>query len=46
MDYDVNVQFPDRNDENQSRITITGYEENAIRARDHILQIVKEWVCN
>lgn len=43
-DYDVNVQFPDRNEENQGVITITGYEQNAERARDEILSIVKDLV--
>ncbi|KAK7477919.1 hypothetical protein BaRGS_00030828, partial [Batillaria attramentaria] len=41
-DHDVNVQFPDRHEENQSLITITGYEDDAKRARDDILHIVKE----
>jgi len=43
-DYDVNVQFPDRSEENQSIITITGYEQNAERAREEILSIVKDLV--
>lgn len=43
-DHDVNVQFPDRNEENQSIITITGYEQNAERAREEILSIVKDLV--
>lgn len=41
-DFDVNVQFPDRNEENQSLITITGYEEDAENARKKILSIVQE----
>ncbi|XP_025081209.1 vigilin-like [Pomacea canaliculata] len=41
-DHDVNIQFPDRSDENPNVITITGYEENACRARDEIMNIVKE----
>lgn len=41
-DHDVNVQFPDRHEENQSLISITGYEEDTKRAREDILSIVKE----
>ena len=43
-DYNVNVQFPDRNDENQAVITITGYERDADRAKEYILSIVKDLV--
>ena len=45
-DYNVNVQFPDRNDENQAAITITGYERDADRAKEYILSIVKDLVSN
>ncbi|KAK1168684.1 vigilin-like [Acipenser oxyrinchus oxyrinchus] len=41
-EHDVNIQFPDKNDDNQDQITITGYERNAEAARDGILQIVGE----
>uniref|UniRef100_A0A4W4EE35 Vigilin n=1 Tax=Electrophorus electricus TaxID=8005 RepID=A0A4W4EE35_ELEEL len=41
-DHDVNIQFPEKNDENQDQITITGYEQNAIAARDSIQAIVDE----
>ncbi|KAK6484050.1 vigilin-like [Huso huso] len=41
-EHDVNIQFPDKNDDNQDQITITGYERNAEAARDSILQIVGE----
>ncbi|XP_012680775.1 high density lipoprotein binding protein a [Clupea harengus] len=41
-EHDVNIQFPDKNDENQDQITITGYEQNAIAARDAIQGIVDE----
>ncbi|KAK7093511.1 hypothetical protein V1264_007247 [Littorina saxatilis] len=41
-DHDVNIQFPDRNEENQGVITITGYEQNTQKARDEILSIVKD----
>ncbi|XP_017280693.1 high density lipoprotein binding protein a isoform X2 [Kryptolebias marmoratus] len=40
--HDVNIQFPEKNDENQDQITITGYEQNAIAARDAIQAIVDE----
>ena len=43
-DFEVNVQFPDRNEENQSIITITGYEQNAQKAREEIMSIVKDLV--
>ena len=42
--HDVNIQFPDKGSENQSIITITGYQSNAEGARDEILQIVKDYV--
>ncbi|KAL8583524.1 hypothetical protein ACOMHN_054840 [Nucella lapillus] len=41
-EHDVNVQFPDRNEDNQSSITITGYEKNAEKAREEILGIVRD----
>ncbi|MCI4375508.1 hypothetical protein PGIGA_G00110320 [Pangasianodon gigas] len=41
-DHDVNIQFPEKNDENQDQISITGYEQNAIAARDAIQAIVDE----
>ncbi|XP_027002519.2 high density lipoprotein binding protein a [Tachysurus fulvidraco] len=41
-DHDVNIQFPEKNDENQDQINITGYEQNAIAARDAIQAIVDE----
>ncbi|XP_028650653.1 high density lipoprotein binding protein a isoform X2 [Erpetoichthys calabaricus] len=41
-EHDVNIQFPDKNDENQDQITITGYEKNAEAARDSIMRIVGE----
>ncbi|KAM3931679.1 vigilin [Leptodactylus fuscus] len=39
-EHDVNIQFPDKNDENQDQITITGYEKNTEAAREAIMQIV------
>uniref|UniRef100_A0A7N6A2M5 Vigilin n=1 Tax=Anabas testudineus TaxID=64144 RepID=A0A7N6A2M5_ANATE len=41
-EHDVNIQFPEKNDENQDQITITGYEHKAIAARDSIQAIVDE----
>ncbi|KAK7888780.1 hypothetical protein WMY93_024340 [Mugilogobius chulae] len=41
-EHDVNIQFPEKNDENQDQITITGYEHRAIAARDAIQAIVDE----
>jgi len=41
-EHDVNIQFPEKNDENQDQITITGYETNATAARDAIQAIVDE----
>nr|XP_061790425.1 vigilin-like isoform X2 [Nerophis lumbriciformis] len=42
--HDVNIQFPEKNDENQpeDQITITGYEHKAIAAGDAIQAIVEE----
>ncbi|KAA0725212.1 Vigilin High density lipoprotein-binding protein [Triplophysa tibetana] len=41
-DYDVNVQFPDKSDEQQEVIVISGYERNANEARAAIEQLVAE----
>ncbi|XP_072246236.1 high density lipoprotein binding protein a isoform X3 [Leuresthes tenuis] len=41
-EHDVNIQLPEKNDENQDQITITGYEHKAIAARDAIQSIVDE----
>uniref|UniRef100_A0A6Q2YGQ8 Vigilin n=1 Tax=Esox lucius TaxID=8010 RepID=A0A6Q2YGQ8_ESOLU len=43
-EHDVNIQFPDKNDENQvqDQITITGYEHKATAAKDAIQAIVDE----
>ncbi|KAM9031539.1 vigilin [Antechinus flavipes] len=44
MEHEVNIQFPDKDDENQAQdqITITGYEKNTEAARDAIMKIVGE----
>ncbi|XP_067285382.1 vigilin isoform X2 [Pseudorasbora parva] len=39
-DYDVNVQFPDKSDELQDVIVISGYERNANEAKAAIEQLV------
>lgn len=39
-DHDVNISLPKRGEENQSTITITGYQAKAEAARDAIMQIV------
>ncbi|KAJ8338206.1 hypothetical protein SKAU_G00371720 [Synaphobranchus kaupii] len=39
-DHDVNVQFPDKGDEQQDLITISGYERNVEEARVAIEQLV------
>ncbi|KTF81679.1 hypothetical protein cypCar_00017836, partial [Cyprinus carpio] len=39
-DYDVNVQFPDKGDEQQDVIVISGYERSANEARAAIEQLV------
>ncbi|KAJ8277086.1 hypothetical protein GJAV_G00071330 [Gymnothorax javanicus] len=41
-EHDVNIQFPEKSDENQDQITITGYEQNTVAARDAIQAIVDE----
>ncbi|KAM8746098.1 high density lipoprotein binding protein a isoform 1-T1 [Acanthopagrus schlegelii] len=41
-EHDVNIQFPEKNDENQDQITITGYEHKAIAAKEAIQHIVDE----
>ncbi|KAG5851171.1 high density lipoprotein binding protein a [Anguilla anguilla] len=41
-EHDVNIQFPEKNDENQDQITITGYEQNTTAARAAIQAIVDE----
>ncbi|XP_049587952.1 high density lipoprotein binding protein a isoform X1 [Syngnathus scovelli] len=40
--HNVNIQFPEKNDENQDQITITGYEHKAIAAGDAIQAIVDD----
>ncbi|XP_062306966.1 high density lipoprotein binding protein a isoform X1 [Osmerus eperlanus] len=41
-EHDVNIQFPEKNDENQDQITITGYEHRATAARDAIQSLVDD----
>ncbi|KAH3827192.1 hypothetical protein DPMN_129122, partial [Dreissena polymorpha] len=42
-EHDVRIQLPERNDENQSVITIVGYEKNCLAAKEEILRMVKEY---
>ena len=44
-DFDVQVQFPDKSDENGDHIKIIGYEHQAKAAQEAIMQIVQELVC-
>ncbi|GJQ75567.1 hypothetical protein Trydic_g17648 [Trypoxylus dichotomus] len=41
-DHDVQINFPKKGDPQEHIITITGYEENAHKARDDIMKIVNE----
>lgn len=41
-DHDVQINFPRKGDPEEHIITITGYEENAHRAKDDIMLIVNE----
>jgi len=43
-DFGVSVSLPSRGAEDEHIITITGYEEKALAARDHILGILDEYV--
>lgn len=42
-DYDVRIQLPEKSSENQSLITVIGYEKNCHQAKDEILNMVKEY---
>ncbi|XP_028983098.1 vigilin [Betta splendens] len=42
-DHDVSIQFPDKGDEQQDLIVISGYERNVEEARQAIQQLVDEW---
>ena len=42
-DFDVNIQLPKKDDGDDSIITITGYESNAVKAKEAILKIVNEY---
>ncbi|XP_068164689.1 vigilin [Antennarius striatus] len=41
-DHDVSIQFPDKGDEQQDLIVISGYERNVEEARQNIQQLVAE----
>lgn len=40
-DFGVQIQFPERGDDSSDLITVVGYEKDALKARDEILNIVK-----
>lgn len=42
-EHDVKIQLPERNDEDQSQITIIGFEKSCESARDEILRMVKDY---
>lgn len=42
-DFDVRIQLPDRNDENQGRILIIGYEKSCEAAKEEIMKMVREY---
>lgn len=44
QDYDVQITLPKKGDPDQRMITITGYEDNAQKAKEHIEQIVQKLV--
>lgn len=43
-DFDVQVQFPDKSEEDGDQIKIIGYEHQAKAAQEAIMQIVQELV--
>ena len=43
-DFDVNIQLPKRDHPEQSTITITGFESDALKARDAIMKKIEEYV--
>lgn len=45
-DHDVKIQLPERNSENQSLITIIGYEKNCEAAKEEILRMIRDYVSN
>jgi len=42
-DFDVNIQLPKRDHPEQSTITITGFESDALKARDAIMKKIEEY---
>ena len=45
MNHDVQIQFPEKNSEQQDIIVVTGYQKNAEAAKEEILALVAELVC-
>lgn len=44
--FDVNIQFPGKEDADTNIITITGYEDKANAAKTEILKMVRDYVSN
>lgn len=42
--HDVNIQLPKKGADDEHIITITGYEDDAIKCKEAILKIVQEFV--
>uniref|UniRef100_A0A6M2DT16 Putative vigilin n=1 Tax=Xenopsylla cheopis TaxID=163159 RepID=A0A6M2DT16_XENCH len=42
-DHNVQINFPKRGDPDENIVTIQGYEQNALEAKDSIMKIVNEW---
>lgn len=45
-DHNVQINLPKKGDPDERFITITGYEEKTHAAKDDIMKIVNELVCN
>jgi polyribonucleotide nucleotidyltransferase len=44
QDHDVQINFPKKGDPEEHVITITGYEQNTLAAKEDIMKIVNELV--
>lgn len=43
-DFKVDIKFPRNEDADPNLVTITGYEENVLEAKDHLLNLEEEYV--
>lgn len=43
-DYKVDIKFPRSDDPDPNLVTITGFEENVLEAKDHLLNLEEEYV--